>query len=75
MSGGGDGGGGGNSSGGAGPSVVFSTSGQVISSQGSRGPARQRSRRVGSGIGPGRATIWTCDLTHGYVDINGSYRS
>ena len=27
------------------------------------------------GIGPGRATIWTCDLTHGYVDINGSYRS
>ena len=27
------------------------------------------------GIGPGRATVWTCDLTHGYVDINGSYRS
>src|SRR5579872_3316403 len=26
-------------------------------------------------IGPGRATVWTCDLTHGYVDINGSYRS
>ncbi len=30
---------------------------------------------VDLGIGPGRATIWTCDLTHGYVDINGSYRS
>ena len=30
---------------------------------------------VDIGIGPGRATIWTCDLTHGYVDINGSYRS
>jgi len=27
------------------------------------------------GIGRGRATVWTCDLTHGYVDINGSYRS
>ena len=27
------------------------------------------------GIGPGRATVWTCDLTHGYVDINGAYRS
>jgi glutamate N-acetyltransferase / amino-acid N-acetyltransferase len=27
------------------------------------------------GIGPGKATVWTCDLTHDYVDINGSYRS
>ena len=27
------------------------------------------------GIGRGRATVWTCDLTHGYIDINGSYRS
>jgi glutamate N-acetyltransferase/amino-acid N-acetyltransferase len=30
---------------------------------------------VDIGIGTGKATIWTCDLTHGYVDINGSYRS
>ena len=30
---------------------------------------------VDIGIGPGRARVWTCDLTHGYVDINGSYRS
>jgi glutamate N-acetyltransferase/amino-acid N-acetyltransferase len=30
---------------------------------------------VDLGIGSGRATVWTCDLTHGYVDINGSYRS
>ena len=29
---------------------------------------------VGVG-GPGRATVWGCDLTHGYIDINGSYRS
>ncbi len=27
------------------------------------------------GVGAGRATIWTCDLTHGYIDINGSYRT
>jgi glutamate N-acetyltransferase/amino-acid N-acetyltransferase len=27
------------------------------------------------GIGDGRATVWTCDLTHGYIDINASYRS
>jgi glutamate N-acetyltransferase/amino-acid N-acetyltransferase len=30
---------------------------------------------VDIGIGSGHATVWTCDLTHGYVDINGSYRS
>jgi glutamate N-acetyltransferase / amino-acid N-acetyltransferase len=27
------------------------------------------------GVGRGRATVWTCDLTHRYIDINGSYRS
>ncbi|CAK0772139.1 Glutamate N-acetyltransferase / Amino-acid acetyltransferase [Azospirillaceae bacterium] len=27
------------------------------------------------GLGQGNATVWTCDLTHGYIDINGSYRS
>ncbi len=26
-------------------------------------------------VGKGAATVWTCDLTHGYIDINGSYRS
>ena len=31
--------------------------------------------RVGLGLGNGRATVYTCDLTHGYIDINGSYRS
>jgi glutamate N-acetyltransferase/amino-acid N-acetyltransferase len=25
--------------------------------------------------GQGRATVWGCDLTHGYIDINGNYRS
>lgn len=27
------------------------------------------------GLGKGRSQVWTCDLTHGYIDINGSYRS
>lgn len=31
--------------------------------------------RVELGLGPGEATVWTCDLSHGYVDINGHYRT
>ncbi len=31
--------------------------------------------RVGLGLGEGSATVYTCDLTHGYIDINGNYRS
>lgn len=31
--------------------------------------------QVDLGLGRGKATVWTCDLTHGYIDINGSYRS
>ena len=27
------------------------------------------------GIGNGQATVWTCDLTHGYIDINADYRT
>ncbi|MXO50114.1 bifunctional glutamate N-acetyltransferase/amino-acid acetyltransferase ArgJ [Erythrobacter gaetbuli] len=30
---------------------------------------------VDLGLGAGRATVWTCDLTHGYIDINADYRS
>ena len=30
---------------------------------------------VDLGIGSGRATVWTCDLTHGYISINADYRS
>jgi glutamate N-acetyltransferase / amino-acid N-acetyltransferase len=26
-------------------------------------------------LGKGKARVWTCDFTHGYIDINGSYRS
>jgi len=27
------------------------------------------------GVGTGEATVWTCDLTHGYISINADYRS
>ena len=30
---------------------------------------------VDIGLGAGEATVWTCDLTHGYISINGDYRS
>jgi glutamate N-acetyltransferase / amino-acid N-acetyltransferase len=31
--------------------------------------------RIGLGLGRGKATVWTCDLTKEYVAINGDYRS
>ena len=30
---------------------------------------------VDLGLGDGQSTVWTCDLTHGYIDINADYRS
>jgi glutamate N-acetyltransferase/amino-acid N-acetyltransferase len=30
---------------------------------------------VDLGLGAGAATMWTCDLTHGYITINADYRS
>lgn len=30
---------------------------------------------VDLGLGGGRSTVWTCDLTHGYISINADYRS
>lgn len=30
---------------------------------------------VDLGLGDGQATVWTCDLTHGYIEINADYRS
>jgi glutamate N-acetyltransferase/amino-acid N-acetyltransferase len=36
---------------------------------------REVTIEVDVGVGEGRATVWTCDLTHGYIDINASYRS
>ncbi|WP_274630251.1 bifunctional glutamate N-acetyltransferase/amino-acid acetyltransferase ArgJ [Arvimicrobium flavum] len=31
--------------------------------------------RADIGLGRGKATVWTCDLTKAYVEINGDYRS
>jgi len=31
--------------------------------------------RADLGLGAGKATVWTCDLTHGYISINADYRS
>lgn len=31
--------------------------------------------RTDLGIGEASATVWTCDLTHGYITINADYRS
>ena len=36
---------------------------------------REITIRVDVGIGKGRSTIWTCDLTHDYISINADYRS
>jgi glutamate N-acetyltransferase/amino-acid N-acetyltransferase len=30
---------------------------------------------VDVGVGSGKARIWTCDLTHRYIEINADYRS
>ena len=30
---------------------------------------------VDVGVGRGKWTVWTCDLTHGYIEINGAYRT
>ncbi len=31
--------------------------------------------RLDCGLGQGSATIWTCDISHEYISINGDYRS
>jgi glutamate N-acetyltransferase/amino-acid N-acetyltransferase len=37
--------------------------------------ARELEVSVDVGVGRAEATMWTCDLTHGYIAINGDYRS
>jgi len=36
---------------------------------------RDVSIAVDVGIGRGAARVWTCDLTHGYIEINADYRT
>jgi glutamate N-acetyltransferase/amino-acid N-acetyltransferase len=61
--------------------------GVVIAEKGQRKPdydeapvaqhirGREIAIAVDVGVGKGRARVWTCDLTHGYIDINADYRS
>ncbi len=37
--------------------------------------SRNVSLKVDVGVGKGKSTVWTCDLTHRYIDINADYRS
>jgi glutamate N-acetyltransferase/amino-acid N-acetyltransferase len=67
--------------------LKISFGGQVVAEKGERAAkyneaaatkavsGREVHIAVDLGIGKGAARVWTCDLTHGYIDINGSYRS
>lgn len=67
--------------------LKISFGGQVVAEKGERAAkyneaaatkavsGREVQIAVDLGIGKGTARVWTCDLTHGYIDINGSYRS
>jgi glutamate N-acetyltransferase/amino-acid N-acetyltransferase len=36
---------------------------------------REIHMEIDVGVGRGKARVWTCDLTHGYIEINADYRS
>ncbi len=67
--------------------LMISVGGVTLTERGGRAPdydetpvARHMKGReidiaVDVGVGKGRATVWTCDLTHGYISINADYRS
>jgi len=60
--------------------VPITEHGQIVPGYDERPVARHMRGRdiaiaVDIGLGRGRATVWTCDLTHGYISINADYRS
>jgi glutamate N-acetyltransferase/amino-acid N-acetyltransferase len=67
--------------------LSISMGGVVLAEKGERAPdfdeapvaAHMKGRdiqiEVDVGVGRGKATVWTCDLTHRYIDINADYRS
>jgi glutamate N-acetyltransferase/amino-acid N-acetyltransferase len=60
--------------------VLITQHGQVVDGYDEVPVARHMKGReidiaVDIGLGRGAATVWTCDLTHGYISINGDYRS
>ncbi len=60
--------------------IVVAEAGQVAPSYTEAAGAAYMKRAeleigVDLGLGVGAATVWTCDLTHGYIEINADYRS
>ena len=60
--------------------IVVAENGRVAPSYAEEAGAAYMKRReleigVDVGVGAGRATVWTCDLTHRYIEINADYRS
>jgi glutamate N-acetyltransferase/amino-acid N-acetyltransferase len=67
--------------------LAISFGGHAVAADGARVPdldeapvtahlkGREIEIEVTVGNGSGAATVWTCDLTHGYIDINADYRS
>jgi glutamate N-acetyltransferase/amino-acid N-acetyltransferase len=67
--------------------LAISFGGHAVAREGARVPdldeapvtahleGREIALAVRVGGGPGEATVWTCDLTHGYIAINADYRS
>ena len=67
--------------------LKISFGGHLVAEKGARAPkydenaatkavsGREVEILVDLGLGKGVGRVWTCDLTHGYIDINGSYRS
>ena len=60
--------------------ILVAENGRVAPSYAEEAGAAYMKRReleigVDVGVGAGRATVWTCDLTHRYIEINADYRS
>ncbi len=60
--------------------IAIAEGGQVVSNY-DEGPVAKHMKgenidiSVDVGIAEGKATVWTCDLTHRYISINADYRS
>jgi glutamate N-acetyltransferase/amino-acid N-acetyltransferase len=67
--------------------LVIRIGGQIVTRNGMVHPAYDEARatthlrgrevviEANVGVGKSSAKVWTCDLTHGYIDINADYRS
>lgn len=60
--------------------VVIAKDGERVSNYDEKPVAAHMKTRdilidVNIGVGSGTAMVWSCDLTHGYIDINADYRS